>query len=180
MRTQKLEGFIIKRTNLGEADRFLTVFTREHGKMSIKAKGVRRITSRRSSHIELLNLTSLTVYRGKGTPILTEAIVLDTFLHIKEDLQKIVYAYHICELLNGLCPENQELHDIYLLVKQLFAFSFMDKDIPDIVHQFEIDLLRKLGFWPYDRDLSLSQTSHIIENILERKLKSRQIIPKLL
>jgi DNA repair protein RecO (recombination protein O) len=45
------EGIILKRRNLGETDRILTVFSRQYGKIKILAKGVRKINSRRSGHI---------------------------------------------------------------------------------------------------------------------------------
>ena len=62
MRNFKTEGIIIKRRDYGEADRILTVMTREYGKLKIKAKGVRKITSRRSAHIELLNHTVFYIF----------------------------------------------------------------------------------------------------------------------
>ena len=62
MRTYKIEGIVLRRRNLGEADRILTVLSRESGKISIKAPGVRRIPSRRSSHVELLNHSKFTLY----------------------------------------------------------------------------------------------------------------------
>ena len=51
MKTFVAEGIVLKRRNVGEADRILTVFTRTNGKMIIKAVGVRKIASKRSSHI---------------------------------------------------------------------------------------------------------------------------------
>ena len=62
-RAYKTEAIIIKRRNFGEADRILTILTKNYGKIQVRAPGVRKITSRRSSHIELLNFSSLTLYR---------------------------------------------------------------------------------------------------------------------
>ena len=64
MRTHKTEGIIIKRRNYGEADRILTVFTKYNGKIQVKATGIRRIPSRRSAHVELLNYSVLNLYKG--------------------------------------------------------------------------------------------------------------------
>ncbi|MBI2622470.1 DNA repair protein RecO, partial [Candidatus Microgenomates bacterium] len=73
MRSYRAEGIILKRTNFGEADRFLTVFSKRHGKIKILAKGVRRITSRRGPNIELFNLATLYIHKGRHLDILTEA-----------------------------------------------------------------------------------------------------------
>src|SRR5579859_8022976 len=107
MRQLIAEGIVLKRRNIGEADRILTVLTRSFGKMSIKAIGVRKITSKRSSHIEPLNHVILSLYKGKAMPVLTEITTKESFSDIKQDLQKIGFAYHLCELVDGLCPEGQ-------------------------------------------------------------------------
>src|SRR5882757_7580474 len=100
MRNLRTEGIVIKRRNYGEADRILTVLTRDYGKISIKATGVRKITSRRSAHIELLNHTTLHLYKKNTFMVLTEAKMLEDFSVIKQDFQKIGLAYHFCELVD--------------------------------------------------------------------------------
>ena len=116
MRIIKTEGLVIKRTNYNEADKLLTVFTRSNGKMLIKAPGIRRVSSRRSPHVELLNHTVLTLYNNGHLPILSEADMLSDYKFIKNDLLKTGYAYHICELIDGLCPENQENEEVVRLI----------------------------------------------------------------
>src|SRR5579883_1179536 len=115
MKTFVVEGVVLKRRNVGEADRILTIFTRTHGKLTVKAVGVRKIASKRSSHIELLNRVSIGLYKGKGMPVVTEATAIESFPQIKEDLTKIGFAYHLCELVDGLCPEGQENSTVFAL-----------------------------------------------------------------
>lgn len=121
MRNIKTEGIVIKRKNLGEADRILTVITPHEGKITVKATGVRKITSRRSAHIELLNHASLHLYKGKGMHVLTEVKMLDDFPKIKQDFTKVGVAYHLCELVDGLCPEGQENSTVYFLLKNTLS-----------------------------------------------------------
>src|SRR5579862_3869711 len=121
MRSFRTEGIIIKRRDYGEADRILTVMTRDYGKIKIKATGVRKITSRRAAHIELLNHTVLHLYRGNTFAILTEAKMLSDFSTIKGDLTKVGLAYHLCELVDGLCPENQENRNVFDLLQGTLA-----------------------------------------------------------
>lgn len=186
MRSFKTEGIIIKRRNFGEADRFLTVLTKNNGKIQVKATGVRKITSRRSPHVELLNHSILGLYRGRSYPILTECETIDNFSPIKNNLEKIGYAYHLCELVDGLCPENQENTKVFfLLEKTLIQLSALSCNFPQvnvgfsIIREFEMELLITLGWinsyaYSYDFD-----TNNFIENIMERKLKSRDIFAKL-
>lgn len=221
MRNYKLKAIVIKRINIGEADRIVTVFTNYYGKIQIKASGVRKIISRRSPHIELLNYSLLTLYHTKSLPILTEAQVIQDFSEIKEDLTRIGFAYHICELVDGLCPEGQENRKVFSLLystlvrlssseqpthffservrcppdesKSSFRrftlkslpstssgnnmFSKSDpEDIASIIHDFEIQLLIHLGYFKYSTTNSSFNTISFIEQILERKLKTRQML----
>jgi hypothetical protein len=220
MRSFKLEGIIIKRRNYNDADRLLTVFTKEQGKITIKAPGVRKITSRRSSHIELLNHSLLNLHKGSGMPILTEAQTIDSFSIIKSDLAKVGDAYHLCELIDGLCPENQENNRVFFLLRNILTklsqeFIFQTNDYSGlyslneysdhissyalglhdemqfnpllqsenfslVMHEFEINLLTTLGYWNKSDRLSTGLDTHtFIENILERKLKSKKIFSKM-
>lgn len=176
MRNFKVDGIIIKRRNFGEADRILTVFTQKNGKIQIKALGVRRLNSRRSSHVELLNHTSLTLYKAQTLPILTEAQTLDDFSKIKENLTKVGFGYHICELIDGLCAENQENRTVFSLLLNTLKLLSEEDDIVDAIHNFEISLLTNLGFYPHSRFSKNLNTEFLIEQILERKLKSKQLL----
>lgn len=207
MRTYKTEAIVIKRRNIGEADRILTIFTKDQGKCIVSAKGIRRIPSRRSAHVELLNNSILTLYQARHSPILVEAVSLQTFDLLKQDLGKIGFAYHICELIDGLCPENQEHHQVYFLLKNTLhrlnrcSLSFRSAsggeksqgdlsvatsafgeatlsrdDMLMIIHEFEVELLTLLGYWHKPQAASLSMdTQAFIENILERRLKSKRV-----
>ncbi len=178
MRTYKTEAIILKRKNIGEADRILTVFTRQYGKVQIKAVGVRKIASRRSPHIEPLNLVLLTLYRGRNLPILTEAQTQENFSDIKDNLKKVGFAYHICELVDGLCPENQENRSVFVLLRNTLSRLSTGFDVAVTIHEFEVELLTILGFWSKTQLSVHMDTQSFIENILERKLKSKQILSR--
>jgi DNA repair protein RecO (recombination protein O) len=176
MRAYKTEGIVIKRRNFGEADRLLTVFSKTNGKIQIKATGVRKINSRRAPHIELLNDSLFTLYKGRSMPVLTEVDNINNFKEIKSDLAKVGLAYHICELVDGLCAENQENTEIFFLLQKTLQKLSGNEDTGKVVREFEIEILKALGFYnsfvPADFN-----TTFFIEQILERKLKSKQIIP---
>ncbi|MDD5147115.1 MAG: DNA repair protein RecO [Candidatus Daviesbacteria bacterium] len=148
MQGVRLEGIILKRRNLGEADRILTVFTYQKGKISILAKGVRRITSRRSGNVELLNRVSMYLHQAKTFLILTEASSLDTYQKLKEDLTLSTYAFHIVELVDKLTAENQESRILYEdLVNVLQRLSRNPRQI--LVRAFEVKILSLLGFMTF-------------------------------
>lgn len=177
MRHIKDEGIVIKRRNYGEADRLLTIFTKHNGKLSVKATGVRKIQSRRSSHIELLNHTKLALYKGRSIPLLTEVTTVNNFPEIKDDLSKVGFAYHICELIDGLCPENQENTAVFGLLIETLSRLSSDEDMLLVIHEFEVELLSNLGYW--NKDHANVDTHRYIEDILERRLKSKHIFKRI-
>jgi len=179
MRTYKVEGIVLKRRNLGEADRILTILSKESGKISVKAPGVRRIPSRRSSHVELLNLSQFTLYASSKSalPIVTEAQTLKDFSEIKKDLRKIGLALYVCELVNGLCADNQENMRVFFHLKAVLNDLCETLDAQSLIKSFEKNLLTELGFWSEAKLLQTQDSQGIMEKLLERKLKTLRVLP---
>lgn len=176
MRIQKTEGIILKRRNIGEADRLLTVFTKESGKIQIKAIGVRKITSRRSSHIELLNHVVFTLHTGSAAPILTEATTIEHYQFIKSDLRRVGLAYHICEIIDALCAQDQEHRSVFFLLQNILHDISEEGNIVKKIYDFEIDLLHQLGFYPKSEMNKNFNPSYFIESLLEHPLKARPLL----
>lgn len=180
-RTYKVEGIILKRENLGEADRILTILSKESGKITARAPGVRRIFSRRSSHVELLNFSELALYRGSKTfmPVVTQARTFDDFSEVKSNLHKIGVALYLCELVNGLCAYNQENRTVFFHLKSILSELADALDTLSLIKKFEKDLLMTLGFWPEAKLLQTCDSRIVMERLLERKLKTLRIMPLL-
>jgi DNA repair protein RecO (recombination protein O) len=203
MRAFKTEGVVLKRRDFGEADRILTVFTLDRGKISVLAKGVRRITSRRAGNIELLNRVIIFLHQTKGMPILTEAQSLDTFQKIKENLKLSTVAFHIIELVDRLTAENQESRILYEnLVQVLKRLEKNPRQI--LIRAFEVKILSLMGFVSFEDEPLLQNLEYAswdeiekiqvnekqaleterglryhLERVIEGSLKSRQFLKKL-
>ncbi len=153
-----LEAIILKRNNFGEADRMLSILTKNYGKISVVARGVRKITSRRAGNVELLNIVKVGLFRGKGYT-LTEAASIETFPRIKSNLSVSTAAFHILEIVNKLLPENDPNPAAYDLVRETLLI-FEDNPRQIIIRGFEIKLLKLTGFW------SMSKIKINEENII--------------
>ncbi len=177
MRTYKTEGIVLKRIDYGEADRILTVFTKHYGKLKVLAKGVRRIKSRRGPNVELFNWVNLFLSRGKNFDQLCEAELKNSFNQLRGDLGKISLTYQLCEIVDGLCPEKQENWRVFNLLTSALQnlANFDHKSATVHLSDFELDLLRELGYWPQNKLPPLDLES-FIEGILERKLKSQKFL----
>ena len=158
------EGLILKRSNFGEADRVLTVLTDRYGKISVIAKGVRRITSRRAGNVELLNRVKLHLFKAKNYN-LNEAQSLETFPTIKNNLTLSTTAFHVIELVNRLTPEEQKNPRLYSLT--LATLQILEKNPRQIfIRAFEVKILAILGFWSIDaiKDLD-KRTGDLLETL---------------
>lgn len=166
-------GIVVKRVNLNEADRFLTIFTKNYGKVEVLAKGVRKITSKRSSHVELLNLIKFNSVKTSKNFILTEVTLLNPFEKRKIDLKQCEIAFFVCELLDSLCPYGLINQELFLKVNLFLSAN----DFDDIsILNFETTILTLLGYWNSNKSFTKElDARNFIESIIERKIKSRII-----
>lgn len=150
MRTFSSEGIILKRVDFGEADRLVTIFTKNKGKITSLAKGIRRIGSRRSGNVELLNRAKLSFAQSKSLPILTEAESVQTFSRLKEDLKKVGLAYYLIELVDQFFHDGQESYKTYNLLSEALSFiNELEMEKAEIiVRAFELKLLSIVGYQP--------------------------------
>jgi DNA repair protein RecO len=144
-RSRSLDCVILKRFDLGEADRVLVVFSRELGKISVMAKGVRRIISRKAGSVEIGNNSRIFVIEGKNFYILQEVKVLSAFLTLGTQLPIFKYGYYVLELVDKLTQPEEQHEDVYrLLVEILQILNINPRKI--FIRAFEVKLLNRLGF----------------------------------
>lgn len=174
-----LEGIVLKRRNMGESDRLVTLFTKQKGKIRVLARGVRRIGSRRAGHLEVFGRVSVTIHKGREMDTLSEA----TSFGDKEQwgiLTKIAGAYYICELVDTLLPIEQEHADVYeLLLDTLKNLHHGPEKQEDVLARFSNSLLWSLGFLPRSRILTPGTVAGYIESLIEKRLRSKQLLTTL-
>jgi len=163
------EGFVIKRRNFGEADRMLTIFSRENGKITVVAKGVRKITSKRGALLEPFNLIKFQTVQSYSMKILTEVELISPFEKNKADLTSYRKILIACELVDVLCAEDIYLRSLY---DKLMIFAF-NQNKENSLMDFKMNLLVNLGYWNQDKKFATDDDSYrYIESIIEKKLKS--------
>ena len=181
-RVYKADGIILKRKNVGEADRILTSFTKEYGKLRAIAKGIRKVSSRRAPHLEVFTHVTMVIHSSKTLDSVSEVSPIETFSYLRSDLVRVSLGYYLCELIDSLLPERQKHEDIYKLLQESLA-SLNDKHFHTIYYlskQFTLELLWRLGFLPREKDLSGAKLQAFIESITERRLKTPPFARRLL
>ena len=147
-RVYQTEAIVLKRIKLGEADRILTLYTPNLGKIRAVAKGSRRTTSKLGGHVELLTHSQLMLARGRNLDIVTQAQTIHNFLTIKENLDKLSFGLYISELVDSFTPDHAEDHRLFDLLLETLQQLSQDKDAGSILRYFELRLLDYLGYRP--------------------------------
>ena len=148
VRIYRTEAVVLRRRDLGEADRVLTLFTRQYGKMRVVAKGSRKTKSRLAGHIEPFSRTLVLLARGRNLDIVTQAEMLNPFRQLRQDETRIAYAGYLADLLDALTAEEQENHAAYdLLLGSLDRLDAGSRPFVTARH-FELRILSILGFRP--------------------------------
>ena len=176
-----IEAIVLSRRNYGEADRIVTVFSKEFGKLRLMAKGIRRITSKRASHLEVFTRLSCLVHTGKTMDSISEAVSIESYPLIRGDLGRVSVAYLLCELVDTLLGEKQEHRDVYVLLSNAFVniSTTTGDDLYRVSREFAQKLLWALGFLPKGHVLEGKKLESFIEDITERTLKSAKLIRRL-
>jgi DNA repair protein RecO (recombination protein O) len=144
----RTEAIVLRRADFGEADRLLTVFTPERGKLRLVAKGARKPTSRKSGHVELFSHGQFMVAVGRDLDIVTQAETLEPFLPLREDLLRTTYAYYVAELADAFTAEQDENRALFELLQDAFGWLCTADDLPLVARYYELHLLGLAGYQP--------------------------------
>lgn len=139
---------VLKRMDLGEADRILTLYTRDHGKIRAIAKGVRRTTSRSAGHLEPFTLTDVMLAVGRELDVVSQADTLTSFRHVREDVMLTSHAYYLTELTDLLTGERLENRGVFDALVVGFTALGARHDARLVVISIVLRLLEALGFRP--------------------------------
>ncbi len=147
-RLYRSEAIILKRSNLGEADRLLTLYTPHRGKHRVTAKGVRRPTSRKAGHLELFTHARLFLAKGRTLDIVTQAETISAFPRLRTDLSRTSSAYYLVELLDRFTGEEIANPPLFDLLLQALAWLNDEPDVEPVLRFYELRLLGLVGYQP--------------------------------
>lgn len=147
-RTYRTEAIVLKRSNFMEADRLLTLFSLERGKIRAIAKGARKPQSRKTGHVELFMRTRFLIAEGRNLDIITQAEMVEAYPQLREDLVRTTYASYAGELLDRFTVEEDPHPQLYdLLADALRWFATSDKLLL-AARFYELRLLALTGYRP--------------------------------
>lgn len=142
------EGIVLRTHKLGEADRIVSILTRQHGKVRAVAKGVRKTKSRFGARLEPSMHLQLLFYEGRGElQVVTQAETIDHFRAVRDDLDRLTRAVSMLEAADQLSLEGESNPALYqMLLGALRALA--GHSGPLVVPGFFLKVLALEGFRP--------------------------------
>lgn len=117
----RTQGFVLKKTDLREADQVFTIYTKDFGKLKILARAIRKIKSKLRSGADLFYLSEIEFIQGKNHKTLTDAVTIDKFKNIRKDLEKLEIANQISLAADDLIRGEEKDEKIWDLLIEVFG-----------------------------------------------------------
>ncbi|HAU99189.1 MAG: repair protein RecO protein [Microgenomates group bacterium GW2011_GWF2_45_18] len=167
------EAIVLRHARTGEADRVVTLFTQEFGRVSCIAKGVRKVSSSKKSALEPGCTISCSLSMGKGMPIITQAVLIQDVQGAYKDLHISKALHQILEICDALLADGEPDAEMYsLLASSLQVLvewdAYTSGNRRELLVERLQQMLRLQGYY-VDPQLPISQN---VEHAIEKKLRS--------
>lgn len=144
-----IQAIVLRVTDYNDRDALLTVLSRNHGKLTIKARGLRRKNSPLTAPCQLLAYGEFTLFEYKGQYTINEAVSLELYQGLRKDLLKLAaatYFAQVSELISQEDIPNPELQS--LLLNCLYGLSKLNLTHEFVKPVFELRAACLSGYTP--------------------------------
>ncbi len=149
------EAVVLRTHKLGEADRIVTMLTRQHGKIRAVAKGVRRTASKFGARLEPFMVADVQLYEGRSLDIITQAESLGSYgAQITADYPSYTAASAMVETADKLTESEVSLQQYLLLVGALRSLSRKEHGASLTLDSYLLRALSMAGWAPSFQDCS--------------------------
>jgi DNA repair protein RecO (recombination protein O) len=145
--TYKTKGIILRRINLGEADRILTILTQNYGKIRVTAKGIRKTLSKMAGHLEPFCLSQLDLAEGRNLDVICGAQILKCHINLRSNLEATQTAYYLAEIIDRMIPEKEKHPEVFELLDETLEHLNLGPG-KLLISYFELNFLASTGFHP--------------------------------
>jgi DNA repair protein RecO (recombination protein O) len=173
LRSLKVEAVVLKKKDLLNNDVLISLFTQDLGRLTVFAKGIKKITSRRSSHLQTGNLINIIISHKNERYHLQESELLSGFSELKKDEKKVSNLYSFLFVLERLLPEQQREEKAYNLTKNFLIDLSKSTQPNSVAAKYLSDIMMQLGY--LDKKVSYPELKSLIEEIINEKIPLLQL-----
>lgn len=144
-----IQAVVLRVTDYNDRDALLTLLTRRHGKLTVKARGLRRKNSPLIAPCQLLAYGEFTLFEYRGQYTINEAHSIELFTPLRRDLTKLSLGTYFAQAAEVLSQEDLPSPELQsLLLNCLFALSKLDMPESQIKAVFELRAACLSGYTP--------------------------------
>ena len=144
----KTEGIVLKSMEYEEADKIVTIFTKDYGKITAIAKGVRKTKSKFGSSLEILTHSAFLFYKGRNIDIVSQTEILESFFSTSKEVMKFAFAANCVEVVNKLTEEREINIGLFNLLKEVLHYLRESNDPKLLTLSFKWQTMSILGYRP--------------------------------
>jgi DNA repair protein RecO (recombination protein O) len=149
MPTYQADAVVLRRLDYGEADRILTLLTREYGKLGAIAKGARRSKARMGSSLDLFSHATMMLAKGRNLDVVAQVERRGDARHISGDLQRTAYASLVTEVVDKVLEDRHPVDEVFdLVVLTLERLNMPERSSRADSAWFLMRILELLGYQP--------------------------------
>jgi DNA repair protein RecO (recombination protein O) len=157
----KTRAVSLKTAPFAEADKMVTLFTREYGKLRVLAKSARRVPSRLGGRVEPFTYGEYFIAQCRSLDIISECEVLESFQSLRDDPAALKVGLYILKIIDVGTAEGQRYPELFdLLVKALVVLK-EKKDPRKIELRFEKAFLRLEGIYREGSESKYCLSEHV-------------------
>lgn len=145
----KTEGLVLRETEYKDADKLLTVLTKDRGQLTLRARGVRSRVSKLKSGCQLLAFSEFTIFENRGYMVVDEAVPIELFMPLREDIELLSLASYFAQVAETLSQEDEpDPALLSLTLNSLFALSHLQQSQVLVKGAFELRAACIAGYEP--------------------------------
>ncbi len=146
----RTQGIVLRAIRLGEADRIVTVYTQQHGRLRGVAKGIRKSKSRFGGRLDAFTHVDLQLYKGRSDlEVITQADILSRPKRVRDDYGAFCSASAMADAIDRTTPERERNVRAFLLLRSgLQALEDGAADPPLLAYAFLAKLASMSGLHP--------------------------------
>src|SRR6266699_3075802 len=149
MPTYQADAIVLHRLDYGDADRILTLLTREHGKLAAIAKGARRSKTRVGSSLDLFGRSRMMLAKGRNLDVVAQVERRGDVRNISGDLRRTAYACLVSEIADKVLEDRHPMDDVFELVAgTLDRLNDPGRSARAVTAWFVMRMLDMLGYAP--------------------------------
>ncbi|MDD2656080.1 MAG: DNA repair protein RecO [Patescibacteria group bacterium] len=144
-------SIVLSRKDFREHDQIVSLYVKEKGKLSLIVRGVKKIVSKNSAHLEPFSFVNITIEKGKEADYLTRVQSVDYLRNVRENLNKSLMASYAVSIVDKFFSEGDHDEQFFVFLENFLFFlndleNIDNKEIILLLDYFMVNLLYFLGF----------------------------------